>query len=317
MKYALRNINTSSQSSIAVLLSALLWGTTGAAASFISDVNPMAVGAFSMGIGGILLALTARKKLIEECLLLSHSWRIVLIGSLSLTVYPQAFYSSMHFAGVAVGNVISIASAPFMTVIIERLLLNKKQITFRWLFSAVLGTAGIVLLTLSEDYSTQAITEDSSRQIGVLLGLLAALTYAGYTCAAKKLMEQGAHSTSAMGSIFCCASLFLLPTLLFTGEHLFSSIENTVAVWYLALVPMFLGYLCFGFGLRFIPASKATLLTLFEPVVAVCLAVIIVKEVIAPTGWLGMGLIMVCLIIQASEKDETRKGLIKEYSKAG
>ncbi len=69
MKYALRNINTSRQDSIAVLLSALLWGTTGAAASFISDVNPMAVGAFSMGIGGILLALTARKKLIEDCLL--------------------------------------------------------------------------------------------------------------------------------------------------------------------------------------------------------------------------------------------------------
>lgn len=138
----------------------------------------------------------------------------------------------MHFAGVAVGNVISIASAPFMTVIIERLLLNKEQITFRWLFSAVLGTAGIVLFTLSDDYSTQTITEDSSRQIGILLGLLAALTHAGYTCAAKKLIEQGAHSTSAMRSIFCCASLFLLPTLLFTSELLFSSIESTVAVWY-------------------------------------------------------------------------------------
>lgn len=83
------------------------------------------------------------------------------------------------------------------------------------------------------------------------------------------------------------------------------------------MAPMFLGYLCFGFGLRFIPASKATLLTLFEPVVAVCLAVIIVKEVIAPTGWFGMGLIMVCLIIQASEKDETRRGLLKEYREAG
>lgn len=37
------------------------------------------------------------------------------------------------------------------------------------------------------------------------------------------------------------------------------------------LIPMFLGYLLFGFGLKTVNASKATTLTLFEPLVAAIL----------------------------------------------
>ncbi len=304
MRYAFSTINTHHQGSIAVLLSALLWGTTGTVASFITNVNPMGIGAFSMGVGGLLLAITARTTLRKDWQLLTNARWVILIGMLALVVYPQAFYSSMHFAGVAIGNVVSIASAPFMTVLLERLFFKTIKITVRWLFSAVLGALGILMLTISDSSSYHGVIAGSNKLIGILLGLLAALAYAGYTCAAKQLIVRGIHSKSAMGSMFGCASLLLLPSLLFTGAHLFSSIENTIAVSYLAFVPMFLGYLSFGFGLRFIHASKATLLTLFEPVVAVYLAVLIVGEIVSPVGWFGMGLIMICLLIQASEKGE-------------
>ena len=33
------------------------------------------------------------------------------------------------------------------------------------------------------------------------------------------------------------------------------------------LIPMFLGYVLFGYGLKTVPASKAITLTLFEPLV--------------------------------------------------
>ena len=70
----------------------------------------------------------------------------------------------------------------------------------------------------------------------------------------------------------------------------------------MALIPMTLGYIAFGYGLRHINASSASLLTLMEPVVAAILAVLIVGEVISPLGWFGMLLIMVCLWVQATEK---------------
>ncbi|MFC7066537.1 EamA family transporter [Brucella rhizosphaerae] len=65
----------------------------------------------------------------------------------------------------------------------------------------------------------------------------------------------------------------------------------------MALVPMFLGYLCFGIGLARISASMATTITLIEPVVAALLAVVIVGERLAPMGWIGVALIISCLVV--------------------
>ena len=48
---------------IAIIIASFLWGTTGTAASYSPDVSSFAIGAFSMGIGGVLLVITARKTL--------------------------------------------------------------------------------------------------------------------------------------------------------------------------------------------------------------------------------------------------------------
>ncbi|WP_205736855.1 DMT family transporter [Acidovorax cavernicola] len=65
---------------------------------------------------------------------------------------------------------------------------------------------------------------------------------------------------------------------------------------YMWLVPMFLGYVCFGYGLARIPASTATAITLVEPVVAAGLAALIVGERLPGQGWAGVALIFICLV---------------------
>ena len=65
----------------------------------------------------------------------------------------------------------------------------------------------------------------------------------------------------------------------------------------MALIPMFLGYLCYGFGLSKISASMATTITLLEPVIAAILAMLIVGEYLSIIGWIGMLLIFICLIM--------------------
>ena len=44
---------------LAVLVTSVLWGTTGTAATFAPDVGPLAIGAAALGIGGALQALIA------------------------------------------------------------------------------------------------------------------------------------------------------------------------------------------------------------------------------------------------------------------
>ncbi|NGN97901.1 DMT family transporter [Grimontia sp. S25] len=305
MKGFLPNIDSALHGSLAILFSSILWGTTGTAAAFAPDISPLGIGAFSMGVSGLLLAFMARKPLQADWSRILQSRASLFIGVVALAVYPLAFYSSMRMAGVAVGTVVSIASAPFMTVVINRLFGKANIVSSRWVMSFLLGTVGIVMLTFAESGHAAVASDNSQKLFGVLLGLVAGLSYATYAWVAKQLIDTGVKSDSAMAAIFGLGALLLLPTLLFTGDNLFSSWNNTSVSLYMALVPMFVGYLAFGFGLRHVDASKATLLTLFEPVVAACFAVLIVGEVIAPIGWVGMALIMVCLVLQATERKPT------------
>lgn len=281
----------------AIIIASFLWGTTGTAASFSPDISSLAIGAFSMGVGGVLLVFTARSKLFIDYKLMLKQPKVLFLGAFSVAIYPLAFYSSMRLSGVAIGTVVSIATAPFFAVILERII-NKKHITKQWLLSFIIGAIGIVSLTLGKDQSNHAAYSAHQQVIGIFLGCIAGLTYAGYSWAARRLIESGVHSQSSMSGLFGCAALLLLPSLFFTGDNLFSSSVNTLVSLYMAVIPMFLGYLLFGFGLNFIHASKATLITLIEPLVATVLSVFIIGEKFKVIGWVGVALVSLCLLMQ-------------------
>ena len=289
---------------LAILLAALLWGSTGTAASFAPQANPMAIGAFAMGIGGLLQALLAYPHLLRQWQQLRQYPVLIMMGALAVAVYPLAFYSAMRLAGVTVGTVVTIASAPLATAIIERLFGTTNPMNRRWYSSLLAGTVGIVLLTQPVsgvvDTSGLAQNQDQNHLTGVFLGLLAGVTYALYSWLAANLIRQGIRSEAAMAALFLPATALLLLSLLWTADQLFADRSGTLAIVYITLVPMWLGYLAFGYGLRHIDAARATLLTLFEPVVAAVLAVWVVGEQLAWSGWLGIALIGVCLAIQTT-----------------
>ncbi|MCB5162975.1 DMT family transporter [Marinomonas algarum] len=286
--------------SVCILFAAMLWGTTGTVASFAPDISPLAIGAFSMGVGGLIQAcLACRYFKFDVSRLRQHKANLVL-STLALFVYPLAFYSSMALAGVAIGTVISIATAPFFSALLECLFGKKNVISRRWLMSFFIGVVGMALLVFSES-SEQADSESNTKALGVVLGMVAGFTYAGYSWGAKTMINDGIRSQTVMGSIFGLGAILLLPTLVFTGDALFASAVNVAVISYMALVPMCLGYIGFGYGLRYVKASNANVLTLFEPVVAAVLAVFVVGESIPVLGWIGVVLILLCLLLQTKE----------------
>lgn len=151
---------------------------------------------------------------------------------------------------------------------------------------------GMVLLAFAEGHS------DTGNQglIGIVLGLVAGLTYALYSWTARKMMLTGIIPKAAMGATFGLGAVFLLPVLFWTGSPLVASANNLLVGLYMALVPMFIGYLAFGYGLARVKASTAITITLFEPVVAALLAVWIVGERLGVQGWIGIVLILLCLV---------------------
>ncbi len=283
---------------LSILFASTLWGTTGTAASLAPDVSALAIGAFSMGIGGFMQACLSAKSLKRDFRKVVHKKKTLLVSIIALATYPLAFYSSMRFAGVAIGTVVSISTAPFFSALLECLFSRNQTITKRWMMSFAIGVIGITLLLASES-SANSLFDQDMKHWGVLLGLLAGLTYAIYSWGVKAMIDHGIESQTAMGSVFGIGGVLLLPTLFITGDNLFASSTNTTVMFYMALIPMGLGYVAFGFGLRFVTASGASILTLFEPVIAAALAVAIVGEEISFIGWVGIALTLVCLFLQS------------------
>ncbi|WP_456267466.1 DMT family transporter [Kushneria sp. AK178] len=278
-----------------VLLAAVLWGTTGTAATFAPGVSAVAIGAVAMGLGGLLQALVAAPRIRRAGSPLRARWPWLLSGAVAVAIYPLAFYGSMRLAGVTIGTVVSIGSAPLLSALIESRF-EGLTLGARWKIGAALGLVGMALLCLAETGEHAGVGSTTQVLQGVAMGLVAGLTYAFYSWSARHLMQGGIPARAAMGATFGLGGLLLMPVLLVTGAPLVASINNAAVGLYMALVPMFVGYLGFGYGLARVPASTATTITLFEPVVAALLAVVIVGERLPPLGWAGIVLVIACLI---------------------
>ena len=290
---------------IAITITALLWGTTGTAATFAPEVSPLAIGAAALGIGGLLQAVIAAPALRAKRSALRPQARPILTGAVAVAVYPLAFYSSMHLAGVAIGSVVSLASAPIASGLLERIIVHR-PLSRWWIISASLGAQGSIMLCAS-NYDAPGASLGTTAA-GVALGLVAGLAYAIYSWAAHRLMRSGIGRAASMGSVFGLGGLMLMPVLLLTGAPILHSAGNFAVAAYMALVPMFLGYVLFGYGLTKVPASTATTVTLTEPAAATLLAVLVVGERLGPLGWAGLLVIGAVLVILAVAPTNESRG---------
>lgn len=285
----------------ALVLASVLWGTTGTAASFMPDsVSPLAIGACTMTVGGLLLfAFSARRSISAIRDAASRRWLV--LGAIGVFVYPLAFYSSMNLAGVAIGNVVSLGTGPVFAALLEWVF-ERRGLSRLWVTCTAIAITGVALLAIGGhgDSAGQQVVP------GVLLGLAAGLAYALYTYSSSRAIGVGQTASGVMGAMFGLGAVTLLPVLLVLGAPLLQSPATVGISAYLALGPMFVAYLLFGVGMRTMRSSTATTITLLEPLVATLLAVIVVRERLDPLGWVGLILILVSVAVLATARHRPR-----------
>lgn len=283
----------------ALVIACVLWGTTGTAATAIDGANPLAIGASTMTIGGALLFLTHRR----AALAVMHDRSVrgwLLAAAAGMVAYPLAFYASMDLAGVAIGNVVSLGSGPIFAALIEWRV-QRQALTRRWMLSAATAITGVTLLVVGGHGGGSPVNPEGI-PLGVALGLLAGAGYALFTFASGVVIRRGHTGRATMGAAFGLAALPLAGVLLVTGAPLVASIPNMAVAAYLAVGPMFVAYLFFGWGITSLRSSTVTVITLLEPFVATLLAVAVVGERLEPLGWLGLVLIVVGVAVLSSAR---------------
>ncbi|KTR40076.1 hypothetical protein NS263_08865 [Curtobacterium oceanosedimentum] len=320
---------------VAVLVAAAVWGTTGTATHFAPGVPAFVFGAVTFGLGGLVLAATSGRAAVRA-VVGPGSRRWVLVGAVSLVVYAVAFYAALADAGVALGTTVAIGSSPVFAGLVEWVA-DGRRVTGRWVVATLVSVAGMVVVTLARSEASGS----GSLPLGLGAALVAGLTYATYSWAVARGMHvasrpvpvpvpvptslsvplvgppsgsaSGTTSGAAagrgvVGAVFGLAALPLVVLALVGGGDALTVAANWPVFVYLALVPTVLGHSLYAVGLRRVSASVATLLSLFEPVVAAVLAVLVVEEHLGAAGWSGIVLVVVGLALLALPLPRRRRG---------
>ncbi len=270
----------------ALIIACLMWGTTGVvAAGMTADVSTFAIGSFTMGVGGILLAAISWPA-VKRALAIPAARRWILLGGIGVFVYPLAFYAGMQDAGVAVGNTVALGSGPLFAGVIEWMSAKHKPAK-RWFIALAIAVTGLFCVGFAKS------GENIVGLSGVLLALLAGVAYALYSVAGSRIIAAGESFLGSMGSVFGAGALPLLVVLVLTGAPLVNDPANLGRGVYLALGPLVLAYLLFGYALTRASASLVTLVTLLEPAFATILAVIVLRESLPAAGWMGVALLVI------------------------
>lgn len=301
---------------LAVLLAAVLWGTTGTVAHFApAGASALAIGLSTFGIGGVVLAAISLRRVVAVLRRRANlPW--LLAGAVGVVLYPAAYYPSMTLAGVAVGNVVALGSGPIFAALLEWAV-DRRRPDARWTAATGIAVVGIVLLGVGGHGGAAAASTGADAATGVALALVAGFGYALYAFAGARLIGRGASASGAMGALFLVGGLACLGWLAVVGLGPLASLEGGATIAYLALVPMALAYLLFGYALRAMPSSSATTLALAEPVVATLLAVLVVGERPTGIGWAGLVVVAVGIALLAAPRRLGIRPLTRRGARVG
>lgn len=269
-----------------VLVAAVLFGTTGTAQALGPDgADPLAVGALRLLVGSAGLIAVARIRPLRT-LQRSGWWSVLAVAGVA--GYQLAFFGGVREAGVAVGTLVTIGSAPALTGIVSRVTGGPAP-SRQWYIATAVAVVGLTLI---------AGVDGSAPIGGVALALGAGLSYACFSVGSRRLIED-VGSVPAMAAVFTAGSALLLP-LLFTRDISFvAEPAGLGAILWLGLVATTTAYVFYGAGLAEIDATEVATLVLAEPVTATLLAVVVLGERLGVGAAIGIGLVVAGLTLLA------------------
>ncbi len=260
-----------------VLMAAVLWGTTGTARALApAEASPLAVGAVRIAVGGAALVLLA---LARGTLVRSRWGRFdALVAAAGVAAYQLAFFEGVARAGVVVGTIVAIGSAPLFAGLLGAVVLHERP-SARWYAATALAIGGVVLLSLPR---VDAVLDP----LALLLPLAAGAAYAVYATAAKRLLAS--HDSVAVAAVaFGGGALLLVPVLLTADLRWLAEPSGIAAALELGLVATALAYVLFTRGLARLPVAHGATLSLAEPLTASLLGTLLLRETLAPAQLAG------------------------------
>lgn len=267
-----------------LLIPVIVWGSVGINVRLLNEqgLEPFTINFFNMLIGTLFIWFYARIK--KEHIQLKHPKRtmihLVLQGVFfGLTVITLFF----AFLSTSIANAAFIQKTMAIWVMIASTLYLHEKITKRKILSTGIALVGLAFLLQLNTFTFAT---------GDILALLSSFFLAGFILNGRQLKNTSEYTTTFFQ--LSVAGIVMLPFMLFTFAS--NSVEN---LWMTIVLLLFLGIVntaltqrLFILGLRYVEASKASIITYVEPVSSSLFAFLYYGEQINLVSFAGIALIL-------------------------
>ncbi len=286
---------TSRRDFLLIVCASISWGTVGIANQAIYTygvTNALSLSFLRLAIATPLFFLVSWIRLGRSLFHIKPRDLGVMMLMGSMIALSQACYvAALASAGVGIATLIAICMAPVIIAIFSALL-TRERMTPMTLIALIAALSGTILLVGTRSHSGAGATS----LVGIVLAFLSACGYAGFILCGR-LLTNSYHPFQISSVAFGTGALLLLVCAASTRLVLVYPAWGWLILLYLGCVPTALGYGLFQVGIRSVPATVASIVTMCEPLTAVILAWILFHEQPGPSGLLGACFLLGAMVI--------------------
>ncbi len=292
-------MNKSIKGSLSILTGAFLISFSPVFVKLV-DLQPTVSGFYRMFFGCISLLVIFLIKNNENPFKRKIS-KFIIIGAVFISLDLWFWHRSIVYIGPGLSTLLAnfqILILPFLALLMFNQKTQKIQI-----FSIFLGLLGLYFIA-GENWGIAGY----NYKLGILFGLLAAVTYAGYIISMKQIDHNVKVNSDPIFNLMFVSliSAALLLLFLFAEQESISikSFNNLIWMIFYGLLSHVLGWFFILNGLQKITAVSAGIILLAQPIFSYVWEIMIFQKVILPIEYLGIVSVLLAMIITITSENQ-------------
>ena len=292
------------QGYLLITAASILWGTLGILAklSFEHGVLPETLIALRLVISfatlsGVLAVFSKDSFKVKK----TDALLFLIFGVFATALQRISYFYAVDLTTATVAAILFYTYPVFVTISASFFL--KEKITSRELLAIILTFSGAALVVRAYDASSLKIN-----LIGIIFGLLSSLLFTLYFMITKKLRNRYTSWTLTLYGDGI-GVLTLAPVISLSIPQIMNfPLQLWLLIFTIAWIPSLLAYLLYSYALKYVKASKGSILSVIEPLSAALFSTIFIGENLENPQIIGiaLALIGVILLFRMKQKRITR-----------
>ena len=278
---------------VLIIIASILWGTMGILAklSFEHGILPETLIALRLLISFATLSVVLTSFAKDSFKIQrTDALLFLVLGVFAIALQRISYFYAVDLTTATVAAILFYTYPIFVTLSASFFL--KEKITSRVLLAIVLTFFGVALVVRVYDTSSLSVN-----LAGIIFGLLSSLLFALYFMITKKLRNRYAGWTLTLYGDGIGA-LTLIPVIsLSLPEITKFSLQLWLLIFTIAWIPSLLAYLLYSYALKYVKASKGSILSVIEPLSAALFSTTLIGESLEKPQIIGIALALIGVVL--------------------